>query len=144
MGLYRITNNKSKISLMDILFVLLNVLGLILQSLDDTGIIYISATLVTGVVIYISTIKDINENLLSNLGKYSYSIYLLHVPIGVYLTNTIINPSYNKHLYLNIVSNIIIYLTVLLISKIVYKQVELPFIKIGKDISKHYLLRFYQ
>lgn len=106
---------------------------------DSNGHIYIIGILLTAIAICVSEWRDLPKNKFSKLGKYAYSIYLLHVPIGVFLLSSIFK--FNKTGEgKNIIIDLSIYLFISVIAIFTYNYIELPTISLGKKIGKKFKL----
>ncbi|TWR30620.1 acyltransferase [Mucilaginibacter pallidiroseus] len=97
--------------------------------------IYLGVCITTGLLIIAGEYYPIKKNSLSVLGNYSYAIYLIHVPLGVYVAKDFVNIFVYKYLYLNILVDLLTLLFVALLSKLIYKYVERPFIDLGNKLS---------
>jgi peptidoglycan/LPS O-acetylase OafA/YrhL len=101
---------------------------------------------VTVVLITVSHFKQLKSNWLSTFGDYSYSIYLLHVPIGIYLLGNIKEIKYiNSNTWLNGLLDLTMMVLIVFLAKLMYTYVELPAIQYGKKyagmLEKWILLR---
>ncbi|MBC7913692.1 MAG: acyltransferase [Pyrinomonadaceae bacterium] len=101
-------------------------------------ITYVAAALIGALLIVLSHHIKLNNNLFSKLGDYSYAIYLIHVPIGVYLIGALKTQDIQKKILLNILFDLLTYAIVFSISFLIFKYIESPFIQKGKLISKKY------
>jgi peptidoglycan/LPS O-acetylase OafA/YrhL len=99
---------------------------------------YFYVSIFTGVCISLSFRYRMPKTWLSTLGDYSYSVYLLHVPVAVYLVGLLKSPFIQKHLAANMIFDIICYLVTLVFAFLFFKWVELPSIRYGKTISKRF------
>ena len=94
---------------------------------------YIFTCVFTVGIISLGHINPINKNSFSNMGNYSYAIYLIHVPIGVNILGAVKQFSFVQHnIWANILWDLICYALVILIARIIYLKLELPLIKYGK------------
>ncbi len=78
-----------------------------------------------------------NNIVLRKIGKISFSVYLLHMPLFVYVKNKMGRGNYDMVIFNNIflsysVLSFVLILNVLLLSMFTYKFIEKPFIKLGK------------
>lgn len=89
----------------------------------------------TGIILLLNYYAPIKKNF-SFLGNLSYSIYLIHVPIGVYLLGYFrVMQHFKDNFFLNIVFDFTLLLLVAFLAKLIYKIIEAPFIRRGKKIS---------
>ena len=87
--------------------------------------------------IFIDSIKPLKNNFFSSLGDYSYSMYLIHVPIGIYLLGFIKNIKIvQTNIALNIIVDLSLLALIIFISRFTFESVELKSIEIGKRLSK--------
>jgi peptidoglycan/LPS O-acetylase OafA/YrhL len=90
----------------------------------------------TAILIALDYYKHLPDNYLSRLGDYSYSIYLIHVPLGVYLTDYINHATYlQRSIPLKMAYDIIILYIIIIVSKAIYTFIELPSISLGRRVS---------
>jgi peptidoglycan/LPS O-acetylase OafA/YrhL len=134
--IYYLHSNKIKVNkkLLLILFSL-NILGLLTHFLTNQPL-EIVAAIMTALVIYFSNIISLKNNFLSKLGDFSYAVYLIHVPIGVYLLGYFKSKLFQQNQLLNIFFDITIYCIVTFFAMLIYKYIEQPFIRIGKSLVK--------
>ena len=101
---------------------------------------YHNGTIVSSCVclfIFIDSIKPLKNNFFSSLGDYSYSMYLIHVPIGIYLLGFIKNIKIvQANIALNIIVDLSLLALIIFISRFTFELVELKSIGIGKRLSK--------
>lgn len=114
--------------------VLLCLIGLYKFHFNQSFYAYPILTIITSSIIFMSPNFKIKENLFSKAGDFSYSIYLIHVPIGIYILGIFKNEVIQTNILFNILFDLSVYLFVGLISYFMYKYIELPFIKLGKKI----------
>jgi peptidoglycan/LPS O-acetylase OafA/YrhL len=98
--------------------------------------IYIFLCLITGGLIVINHFKPLKSNLLSRYGDVSYSLYLVHVPIGIYLLGHLKTTVIQTNLALNIVFDVVILVFLVFVSRLMHRYIELPAIKYGKKFGK--------
>ncbi len=121
-------------------------LNMLLLILSTVGFFYtkqpainIATGIITAILIAINHFIPFKSNSLSRLGNYSYSIYLIHVPIAVYLLGPIKQINYvQTHLWLNIIVDIGLLITIVLLAKWIYSFIELPAIKVGKKLADNF------
>jgi peptidoglycan/LPS O-acetylase OafA/YrhL len=98
--------------------------------------LYFYGSIFTMLIIFLSFKYRMRKNWLSRAGDYSYSVYLLHVPIGVFLIGQLKTPYIQRHIAANILFDIFCYLVTLFLSFLAFKWVELPSIALGKSVAK--------
>ena len=130
LGLYQFTKHNSKVT--GALFLL-----------NFIGIVYTKDVLVTLVSIftlgsiYLSQLSFLNtKNYLSNIGKYSYSLYLIHVPIGNHLLLQYRKGLLFDNLYLHILYDVTVLSILIGLSYLFYESIEKPSISFGKAFIK--------
>lgn len=97
---------------------------------------YFYAALAAMVLILVSFKYKLKKNWLSTTGDYSYSVYLLHVPIAIYLMNLLKTPYIQKHIITNILFDVCCYLITLGFAYLAFKWIELPSINFGKAVAQ--------
>lgn len=99
---------------------------------------YLVVSLIVCLLIFMGYVRPIGNNLLSRLGDYSYSIYLIHIPIGIFLpiaARRHFAEAICKNVALNIAIDFIVLAIVIMLAKSMFQEVELPSIKLGKTLS---------
>jgi peptidoglycan/LPS O-acetylase OafA/YrhL len=92
---------------------------------------------ITIILILISHFKPLRNNRISKLGDYSYSIYLIHVPLAVYSFGLYRElPPLSENAMLNPLLDLLLLIMVVFLSKAMYKYIELPSINFGRRLSK--------
>lgn len=130
-ALFLLINKCENIWVNSLLFVL-SIIGIFLKhpSWDYFLVAFIVCT-----AIFFDYLKPLRNNIFSRFGDYSYSTYLLHIPICLYLLGFIKNEEIIQHnIYLNIIADFSLLALILFISKWSFKLVELPSIKWGKNL----------
>jgi peptidoglycan/LPS O-acetylase OafA/YrhL len=98
---------------------------------------YLLACIIAVAGIFIDSRKPLGNNILSRLGDISYSIYLLHVPVCVYLLGFLYRIKAVQHyLILNILVDIFLMAVIIFVSMFAYKYVEAPSIEWGKKFAR--------
>ena len=98
---------------------------------------YLLASAIAAGAIFIDSRKPLGNNVLSRLGDVSYSIYLLHVPVCVYLLGFLYKIQAVRHyLILNILVDIFLMAVIIFVSMFAYKYVEAPSIEWGKKFAR--------
>jgi peptidoglycan/LPS O-acetylase OafA/YrhL len=101
----------------------------------ETG--YLLASVIAAGAISIDSRKPLGNNILSRLGDVSYSIYLLHVPVCVYLLGFLYKiQGVRNHIIFNIIVDIFLMAVIIVVSIFTYKYVEAPSIEWGKRLSR--------
>jgi peptidoglycan/LPS O-acetylase OafA/YrhL len=100
------------------------------------SLIYLVLCLITGALIVINHFKPLKSNLLSRYGDVSYSLYLVHVPISIYLLGHLKTMAIQSNLALNILFDVVILVFLVFVSKLIHRYVELPAIRYGKRFGK--------
>ncbi|RZL69649.1 MAG: acyltransferase [Pedobacter sp.] len=128
--------NKNYSKLCFYFLILLNIVGLIDKNIIKNDPEYIAVTLVVASFILLSLKKELHSNLrpFNKLGNYSYSVYLLHVPIGIIFGQFRSNSLQEMPIFL-IMYDITTYLVISFISAIVYNYIEQPAIAYGKKLG---------
>jgi len=89
------------------------------------------------ILIFINNIIPLKNNLFSSLGDYSYSMYLIHVPIGIYLLGFIKNIKVvQTNIALNILVDLALLVLIIVISRFTFELIELKSIAVGKRFSR--------
>jgi len=118
--------------------------GALLFTLSAVGVVvkheeigYLIAAAIAVIAIFIDNRRPLGNNIFSKLGDVSYSIYLLHVPVCVYLFNFLYKiPAVRQHIIWNIIADLFLMLVIIFVSTFAYKYVELPSIEWGKKFSR--------
>jgi len=98
---------------------------------------YLLASTIAVAAIFIDNRKPLRNNIISRLGDVSYSIYLLHVPVCVYLLGFLYKIQAVRHyIILNILVDIFLMAVVIFVSIFAYKYVEAPSIEWGKKFAR--------
>ena len=125
-------------------------LNMVLLALTIAGFFFIATPAakiitgaITGALIIINHYKPLKSNWLSSLGDYSYAIYLIHIPVCIYLLGDIKETKLlENNLWLSILWDMALVALTIFLSKLVYKYVELPFIQKGKNMADKYQKAF--
>lgn len=116
------------------LLFILSAVGIVIKH-PDTG--YLLASFIAIGAIFIDSRKPLGNNVLSRLGDISYSIYLLHVPVCVYLLGFLYRvQAVRQNLVLNILVDIFLMVVIIFVSMFAYKYVEAPSIEWGKKFAR--------
>lgn len=130
-----LTINKSANSYFGILLFVVSVVGVFIK---HPGFEYPIVSLAVCILIYLDSIKPLLNNFFSDLGDYSYSMYLIHVPVGIYLLGFIKNTKLvQTNILLNIVVDLILLILIVFISRFTFEWIELKSIEIGKRLSQN-------
>jgi peptidoglycan/LPS O-acetylase OafA/YrhL len=90
---------------------------------------------------YIFDKKILNsvENVIANIGLCSYSMYLWHQPLVVWLV-ALLSQSFNPY-FICIFGAIVIFIPVFGVSWLIYKYLEIPTHRVGKTIARQVTLK---
>ena len=80
--------------------------------------------------------SDLPKNPVSRLGDYAYSVYLIHVPIGVYIMGLLKTAFIQKNIVYNILFDLGVLALMLFLGLYAFKYLEIPAINFGKKLSK--------
>ena len=131
--LYRMLHQADKFTLPNILLLALSVGGLFSLTYQPY---YAIACLVTTGLILLNNLKPIKGSFFSGLGNYSYSLYLIHVPLGVYVFGIIKQMNYvQKHIWANCLWDFTLLAILNVAAYFIYKYIELPSIQFGKKLT---------
>jgi peptidoglycan/LPS O-acetylase OafA/YrhL len=126
--------HKDENKWLNALLFLLSLAGLILKHLSFE---YLLTCFLTVTLIFINSKRPLKENTFSRMGDFSYSIYLLHVPLGVYLLGFIKNEIFvQRSIILNVAVDLFLLASIVLVSKLTFEKVEVPSIELGRKLSK--------
>lgn len=100
---------------------------------------YTYSGLLCGLIIFTSNYITVPSNIFSRLGKYSYTVYLIHVPIGIFVFSIFRTRYIEINLLANLCYDIGVYVIVSLAAGLIYKVIEYPGIKYGQKIAAKYL-----
>lgn len=136
--IYYLTVQKQFKKILIYLLTLISLMALIKHSYLEGAlpISYIITTILTCVLTFLSNKYYLRPNFFSSLGDYSYSIYLIHVPIGVYIFGLFKSEKIMSSIYLTIGYDLFTYSCISIIAYLMYMLIEFPSIKIGKKIAK--------
>ena len=115
-------------------------LCLIALSFKSVELKYTITCIISALLIMYNHYKPIRENVLSRFGDYSYSIYLLHVPVGITVLGFVKQLQIvQTNIYLNIFWDISLFIFIIWLSKLSFVYIELRGIKCGKRFINKYL-----
>lgn len=95
---------------------------------------YLMAALVTLALIYLSNNYAIKNNFLAKLGQYSYSVYLIHIPVGVFIVALFENEQIKTTPYLNLIYDLSVFAFISLLAYMMYMMVEKPSMRYGNEL----------
>jgi len=98
--------------------------------------IYKSAVAGTVVLIFFSPYLKMRQNLISRMADYTYGIYLIHVPIGVFIFCYIKGEIIINNSFYNCLFDLILFLLISSIAHFIFRYVEQPFIMKGKQLAE--------
>jgi peptidoglycan/LPS O-acetylase OafA/YrhL len=113
---------------------ILNMTSLFLNHVAFYNIVSIITLGMITISIYI---RDLPPNYFSKLGDFSYTVYLIHVPIGVYLICLLKTRFIVERPVLDIFFDVSVLILMNYIAHFIYYWVELPAINYGKSITKN-------
>jgi peptidoglycan/LPS O-acetylase OafA/YrhL len=126
--------NKSSNRYFGIVLFLVSIVGIFIK---HPGFEYPVVSLAVCILIYIDSIKPLVNNFFSSLGDYSYSMYLIHVPVGIYLLGFIKNTKIvQTNIPLNIIVDLVLLILIVFISRFTFEWIELKSIEVGKRLSR--------
>jgi len=96
---------------------------------------YLTVALITSLLVYFSIRFPVKENIFAKLGKHSYSVYLIHVPVGVFIIGVLESEQIKTTPYLNLVYDLCIFSIISLLAYGIYALVETPLIKYGNKLT---------
>ena len=99
---------------------------------------YSICTLTTVVIIFGSHYIKQPANIFATLGKHSYSVYLIHVPVGVYILGLLETNAIKQNPWLNFLYDLAVFTGISIIAWIMYDNVERKSIRVGKRIYEKY------
>lgn len=115
---------------------LLSVAGVILK---HSELAYLLTCLLSVLLIWAGYKKPIGPNLLSRLGDYSYSIYLIHVPVCMYLLGFVRKSKLlQDNVWANILADLFLLSSVIFLSSFIFRWIEKPAIDLGKKLSRKF------
>jgi peptidoglycan/LPS O-acetylase OafA/YrhL len=131
-ALYSIIHRRSSL-LFSVVLLLLSAIGAYLK---HPSFVYYSTLLVVCALILLNSHYPLKNNFFSRLGDYSYSVYLIHVPVGIYLLGFIkAKLTVQQGIGLNIIVDISLLILIILAAKLVFLKVERPSMELGRTLS---------
>ena len=138
-ALFLTQSNEGIQKALSILLLILNAIALFFAHKSQGNIAYITVVLVTVALIYVSEYITLKENFISKMGDYSFGVYLLHVPLGVYFIGSFKENLIKDNLFIRVCIDISIYLMILFIAKYLFRWIEKPAVTFGNTVNKKYL-----
>lgn len=121
----------------DIFTLTMVMLAIVTVIIKHRDVAYLVVCLTVCLLILLDKIKPLKNNFFSKLGDYSYSIYLIHVPIGIFLLGFIKGYAIvQTNIYLNIIADFAMLSWIIFISKFTFEWIELKSIQLGKRFAK--------
>ena len=109
------------------------------RTLSKYDLLFLPVSLLGGFfILYFSKLYN-KPNFLTKLGQWSYSLYLIHVPIGCYIINSYFFHFVENNIYSRFLFDIANVSICLFLSYLIYKYIEIPFIGVGKKIVTNYI-----
>lgn len=99
---------------------------------------YKAFTIGATALITITHYIKVPRNILSTVGLYSYSVYLIHVPVGVFILGLVESNFIKQHPIFNFLYDLVVCLLVSVIAWQMHKFVEQPAINYGRRFSQRY------
>lgn len=119
---------------------IINVCGLVNKFESQYN--YWISTLLTFCLIIFFVKYPIKSQFLSNLGKQSYAVYLIHVPVGVFILGLFQNNIVMKNPMLNLLWDLAVVIIVNILACFIYNKIEVVAIELAKKIiEKKYSFR---
>jgi peptidoglycan/LPS O-acetylase OafA/YrhL len=133
LGLYEL-HSKKKYQYYGLAILLVNIINLIYHHRFDS---YFITTVVTLFAIAISVYwRDLPANPFSRLGDFAYGVYLLHVPIGVYMFGVLKTIAIKTTPIYSFPFDLGVFCVIMVLAAAIYKYLELPGIGLGKKLSR--------
>ncbi|MCS3732771.1 acyltransferase family protein [Mucilaginibacter dorajii] len=136
-SIFYLFNIKDKLSgLCFICLLAINLFGLFNSSVNNTE--YKVAGIITFAIIIMGNYYRMVPNFVTLLGRYSYSVYLIHIPVGVYILALFENKIIQKNPALNFAYDLTVYLVVTGLAWLIYNHIEVPAIAYGRKFAQKY------
>lgn len=98
---------------------------------------YIAACSVASILIIIDHFRPFKKNMISKYGDVSYSLYLIHIPLGSYVLGIFQNRAIiEQNIILNIAIDFSMLIILIALSGLMHKYIEIPSINYGKRLSR--------
>ena len=97
---------------------------------------YLIATSITFLLIAISKYYPTKQSFASILGQHSYSVYLIHVPVGVFIFGLFETEYIKITPGLNLLYDLSVFAIINVIASIMFNKIEKPSIQFGKELIK--------
>jgi peptidoglycan/LPS O-acetylase OafA/YrhL len=99
-------------------------------------LVYVVVCFITVLLMVANHFKPLKDNFLSRLGDVSYSLYLIHVPIGIWLFDMFRTPVIRENLAYYILFDFALLALLIALSKLMHKYIEVLAIKYGKRFGR--------
>ncbi|WP_439697062.1 acyltransferase family protein [Mucilaginibacter sp. AW1-7] len=97
---------------------------------------YIAVALVAFGLIMLSNKIKVPANRFASWGQYSYSVYLIHVPVGVFILGLFEAEAIKQHPFYNLVYDLSVFTLIAILARVMFTRVEVPAIAFGKKSLK--------
>lgn len=119
---------------LSILMIFINLSALVIKFQHQMP--YILVTVIGGILILSSNYFTLKKTVISTYGRYSYSIYLMHVPVGVFILELFQLTLIQVNPYLNLIYDLVILGFIIMFSSIIFSRIEQPFIRLSKKLTE--------
>ena len=133
-ALFNFNLNNKRTYWFALLLVLVNLISLIHNTGAGSYSIMVG---ITFLLIFISIwFKDMPQGFFTVLGDYSYSTYLLHVPLGAFILGSMKTLEIQRNIWANILFDVGVYFIISIVAFYSFSHIEKRFIGIGKSFKK--------
>lgn len=118
----------------------INLCGLLYKFLPAAQFAYPATTIVILGIIYLGRYAGLRKSLPAVLGTHSYAVYLIHVPVGVFILGLFNNAYIQQHVFLNLAFDLACYGIISILAWQFFNLIEKPSILYGKTDGKKFYL----